>query len=174
MNLLERITVEPGKCGGRPCIRGLRFPVSTLVGYLAAGMSSEQMLEEWPDLEAEDIRQALQLNRAIDAQIRPRAFGIVAVQMDIHFHVAVDSCGIDSDDLAGNDSVTRVDGSNLANRHILRLCFWNLQFGFQKPRFRNLGEDRSRNHMLSGLDRDLLNDSNGTRADLKLFNLFLS
>jgi uncharacterized protein (DUF433 family) len=56
---LDRITFDPEKCEGRPCIRGLRFPVSTLVGYLASGMTREQMLTEWPDLEAEDIRQAL-------------------------------------------------------------------------------------------------------------------
>lgn len=56
---LDRITFDPDKCEGKACIRGLRFPVSTLVGYLASGMSTEQVLAEWPDLEVEDVRQAL-------------------------------------------------------------------------------------------------------------------
>jgi uncharacterized protein (DUF433 family) len=56
---LDRITFDPDKCEGKPCIRGLRFPVSTLVGYLASGMSIEQLLGEWPELEAEDVHQAL-------------------------------------------------------------------------------------------------------------------
>ncbi|MHB0867328.1 MAG: DUF433 domain-containing protein [Thermoleophilia bacterium] len=45
--------------GGAPCIRGLRIPVATIVGIVAEGMSQEQILEAYPDLEAEDIRQAL-------------------------------------------------------------------------------------------------------------------
>lgn len=56
---LDRITFDPNKCEGKACIRGLRFPVSTLVGYLASGLSIEQLLAEWPDLEADDVRQAL-------------------------------------------------------------------------------------------------------------------
>lgn len=55
----DRITTEPGKMGGAPCIRELRIPVATIVGIVAEGMSQEQILEAYPDLEAEDIRQAL-------------------------------------------------------------------------------------------------------------------
>lgn len=55
----ERITVEPDKMGGVPCIRGLRIPVATIVGLVANGLSEEEILSEYPDLEAEDIRQAL-------------------------------------------------------------------------------------------------------------------
>jgi len=58
-NLLERITSEPGKCGGRPCIRGLRIRVVDVLGLLASGLSHAQILEELPDLEADDIRAAL-------------------------------------------------------------------------------------------------------------------
>jgi uncharacterized protein (DUF433 family) len=54
-----RITVEPNKMGGVPCIRGLRIPVATVVGMLADGMSEENILKAYPDLEAEDIHQAL-------------------------------------------------------------------------------------------------------------------
>ena len=54
-----RITIEPGKMGGAPCIRGLRFPVATVVRMMAAGMTPEQILAQHPDLEAEDISQAL-------------------------------------------------------------------------------------------------------------------
>lgn len=59
MNLLERITVEPGKCGGRPCIRGLRIRVTDVLGMLAGGASYEQILHDFPYLEAEDIKAAL-------------------------------------------------------------------------------------------------------------------
>lgn len=55
-----RITVEPNKMGGAPCIRGLRIPVSVVVGMKAEGMSDEEILDAYPDLEAEDIREALQ------------------------------------------------------------------------------------------------------------------
>ncbi len=54
-----RITVEPDKMGGVPCIRGLRIPVATVVGMVADGMSEKEILEEYPDLKAEDIHQAL-------------------------------------------------------------------------------------------------------------------
>jgi len=54
-----RITVEPDKMGGLPCIRGLRIPVATVVGMVADGMSEKEILKAYPDLEAEDIRQAL-------------------------------------------------------------------------------------------------------------------
>lgn len=56
---LDRITFNPQQCEGKPCIRGLRFPVTTLVGYLASGMTVQEILSEWPELEEEDIRQAL-------------------------------------------------------------------------------------------------------------------
>jgi uncharacterized protein (DUF433 family) len=55
-----RITVEPDKMGGMPCIRGLRIPLATVVGMIANGMSEEDILKAYPDLESEDIRQALQ------------------------------------------------------------------------------------------------------------------
>jgi uncharacterized protein (DUF433 family) len=56
---LDRITFDPEKCTGKACIRGLRVTVESLVRYLAAGMLHEEILAEWPDLEEEDIRQAL-------------------------------------------------------------------------------------------------------------------
>jgi uncharacterized protein (DUF433 family) len=55
----ERITVEPDKVGGLPCIRGLRIPVATVVGMIADGMSDAEILRAYPDLEPEDIREAL-------------------------------------------------------------------------------------------------------------------
>lgn len=55
-----RITVEPDKMGGVPCIRGLRIPVATVVGMLADGMTGQEILEAFPDLELEDIRAALE------------------------------------------------------------------------------------------------------------------
>ncbi len=55
----SRITVEPEKMGGVPCIRGLRIPVATVVGLIANGMSIEDILSEYPNLEKEDIYEAL-------------------------------------------------------------------------------------------------------------------
>jgi len=59
MNLIDRITIEPGKCGGRPCIRGLRIRVKDVLGLLAAGASHAEILEDYPDLEEADILAAL-------------------------------------------------------------------------------------------------------------------
>ena len=55
----DRITFEPGKMGGRACIRGLRVTVGLVVGLVADGASNDEILEDYPYLEAEDIRQAL-------------------------------------------------------------------------------------------------------------------
>lgn len=68
--LLERITVNPRQCGGRPCIRGMRIRVSDILDLFAAGLSAEQILEELPDLEMDDLKAALtyasrQLNQPI-------------------------------------------------------------------------------------------------------------
>ncbi len=54
-----RITIEPDKMGGMPCIRGLRIPVATVVGMIADGMSETEILKDYPDLEPEDVREAL-------------------------------------------------------------------------------------------------------------------
>ena len=59
MNLLARITVEPEKCGGRPCIRGLRIRVTDILGMLAAGVSHDEILRDFPYLEPDDIKAAL-------------------------------------------------------------------------------------------------------------------
>ena len=56
----SRITVEPDKMGGMPCIRGLRIPVATVVGMVAEGLTEQEILDGYPDLEREDIREALQ------------------------------------------------------------------------------------------------------------------
>ncbi|WP_342362631.1 DUF433 domain-containing protein [Terrarubrum flagellatum] len=57
--LLARITSEPGKLGGRPCLRGLRIRVSDVLDLLAAGLSHAEIIAELPDLEPEDIKAAL-------------------------------------------------------------------------------------------------------------------
>ena len=54
-----RITVEPGKRGGKPCIRGLRITVYDVLDYLASGMTEAEIVADFPDLEAEDIRACL-------------------------------------------------------------------------------------------------------------------
>lgn len=57
--LTGRITVDPQQCGGRPCIRGMRIRVSDVLDLLASGLSPDQVLEELPDLEREDIEACL-------------------------------------------------------------------------------------------------------------------
>ncbi len=59
-NLLDRITIEPGKCGGRPCIRGQRIRVTDVLGLLSAGASHQEILEDYSFLEQDDILAALQ------------------------------------------------------------------------------------------------------------------
>ncbi|MXY69524.1 MAG: DUF433 domain-containing protein [Acidobacteriia bacterium] len=59
MNLLDRITLEPDKRSGKPCIRGLRITVHDILEYLASGMTEAEILADLPDLEREDIRAAL-------------------------------------------------------------------------------------------------------------------
>jgi uncharacterized protein (DUF433 family) len=59
MDYRERITIEPDKRGGKPCIRGLRITVYDILGYLASGMSEAEIIEDFPVLEPQDIRAAL-------------------------------------------------------------------------------------------------------------------
>ena len=56
----KRITVNPLQMGGMPCIRSLRIPVATIIGMVADGMNEEEILQAYPDLEIEDIKEALQ------------------------------------------------------------------------------------------------------------------
>lgn len=59
MDYRERITIDPDMRGGKPCIRGMRITVYDILGYLASGMSHEEILNDFPDLEEEDIRASL-------------------------------------------------------------------------------------------------------------------
>ncbi|MFZ4738464.1 MAG: DUF433 domain-containing protein [Bradymonadia bacterium] len=56
---MARISVNPDQCGGRPCIRGMRIRVTDVLDLLASGLSQDQVLEEMPDLEPEDVTAAL-------------------------------------------------------------------------------------------------------------------
>ena len=58
-DVLDRITVNPQQCGGRPCIRGMRIRVSDVLDLFASGLSSEEIIAEMPDLEPDDLRAAL-------------------------------------------------------------------------------------------------------------------
>jgi uncharacterized protein (DUF433 family) len=58
--LIDRITINPDQCGGRPCIRGMRIRVVDVLDLFAAGLSAKEILQEMPDLEAEDLKAALQ------------------------------------------------------------------------------------------------------------------
>ncbi len=55
----DRITMDPEKCFGKPCVRGLRMPVASILAYLSGGMEIDEMLKQWPELEREDVYQAL-------------------------------------------------------------------------------------------------------------------
>jgi uncharacterized protein (DUF433 family) len=57
--ILERITIEPDKMAGQPCIRGLRIPVATVVAMVADGVTAEDVVAQLPDLEVEDVTEAL-------------------------------------------------------------------------------------------------------------------
>lgn len=59
MNYRDRITIEAGKRGGKPCVRGLRITVYEVLDYLAGGMTQGQIVADFPDLELEDIRACL-------------------------------------------------------------------------------------------------------------------
>lgn len=59
MSYRDRITMEPGKRGGKPCLRGLRITVYDVLEYLASGMTDQQILSDFPDLEPEDIKACL-------------------------------------------------------------------------------------------------------------------
>lgn len=59
MNLSERITTDPDVCHGKPCIRGLRYPVEMILELLSSGMTTEEVLADYEDLEREDILAAL-------------------------------------------------------------------------------------------------------------------
>jgi uncharacterized protein (DUF433 family) len=65
--LPERITVDPGQCGGRPCIRSMRIRVTDVLDLYAAGLESREILEELPDLEPDDLKACLKyVSRRID------------------------------------------------------------------------------------------------------------
>ena len=59
MNYQDRITIEPGKRGGKPCIRGSRITVYDVLEYLASGMSENEIVRDFPDLTREDIRASI-------------------------------------------------------------------------------------------------------------------
>jgi uncharacterized protein (DUF433 family) len=59
MQLIDRITVDPAICHGKPCIRGLRYPVENVLEWLASGMNIDEILADYDDLEREDILAAL-------------------------------------------------------------------------------------------------------------------
>lgn len=57
--MIDRITMDPAICHGKPCVRGLRYPVEMVLQWLAAGMTAQEILEDYPDLEYQDIQAVL-------------------------------------------------------------------------------------------------------------------
>jgi uncharacterized protein (DUF433 family) len=74
MKTFTRITVDPNQMGGLPCIRSLRIPVATVVGMVGEGMAEAEILNAYPDLEVEDVREAL---RYAAEAVRERELPIV-------------------------------------------------------------------------------------------------
>jgi uncharacterized protein (DUF433 family) len=74
--MLDRVTINPDQMGGVPCIRGLRVPVATVVGMVADGMATEEIIDAYPDLTEDDIRQAL---RFAARSVSDRVVSLVAV-----------------------------------------------------------------------------------------------
>ncbi len=72
----SRITIDPNQMGGIPCIRGLRIPVATIVGMVADGMDWDEIIDAYPDLEPEDIYEAL---RYAAEAVRERALPLMEV-----------------------------------------------------------------------------------------------
>ena len=68
MSLLDRITTNPEICHGKPVVRGLRYPVEMLLELLASGMTTAEVLDDYPDLETEDILAALEYAALVTAQ----------------------------------------------------------------------------------------------------------
>ncbi len=73
LELLERITTHPDLCHGKPCIRGLRYPVDMILELLSAGMTNEEILADYDDLEREDILAALAFAARLSQVKRVRA-----------------------------------------------------------------------------------------------------
>ena len=72
----DRITVNPHQMGGVPCLRGLRIPVATVVSLIAEGQTEQAILDAYPDLEAEDIHEALRFAaEAVRERVLPPASG---------------------------------------------------------------------------------------------------
>ncbi|HVN83621.1 MAG TPA: DUF433 domain-containing protein [Candidatus Binatia bacterium] len=69
----QRITLDPNKCFGKPCIGGLRMPVASILSSLSSGMTIDELLTQWPELEREDIYEALGYAAwAMEERIAPR------------------------------------------------------------------------------------------------------
>ncbi|MBX3472380.1 MAG: DUF433 domain-containing protein [Planctomycetes bacterium] len=69
-DLLERIAIDPAVCGGKPCIRGHRIWVSLILDFLASGMSTDEILREYPQLTAEDVRACVAYGSEMSEQLR--------------------------------------------------------------------------------------------------------
>lgn len=75
----DRITFDPDKCFGKACIRGLRMPVASVLAYMSSGMTTDEILSEWPELEMEDVFQALAYaSSVLEEEVVP--LGVPALQ----------------------------------------------------------------------------------------------
>lgn len=72
--LLNRITIQPDKCHGKPCIRGLRYPVETILELLSSGMTFEEVLADYEDLERDDLLAVLEFATKLSQTKRYQAF----------------------------------------------------------------------------------------------------
>ena len=116
MDALERITIDPAIMGGRPCIRGTRVTVATIIGLLASGHVKEEILELYPYIRSEDDSKALERNISTGSDLRRRERGALclfdvplgyAAPYETGFSLTVPSVNPRSDGLAPSPSLTR-------------------------------------------------------------------
>lgn len=116
--LLNRITVNPQQCGGRPCIRGIRIRVSDVLDLFAAGLDAAQILAEMPDLELKDI-QACHIINAVKCLSEDDKDDFLDRLRQVEFDDAWD-CKMDSDAASGRLSFVVREGDDARSRATLR------------------------------------------------------
>src|SRR2546429_2319243 len=93
MNYGDNITVEPAKRGGQPTIRGMRIAVSDVLGWLAAGMSHEEIISDYPELTEEDLRAVLHMLPIVTTDNQPRSGEMFIARADHYANADSARCG---------------------------------------------------------------------------------
>jgi hypothetical protein len=119
----------------------------------------------------QDVFQALEFNRAVDAEVGPRTARQLALEPDVNRNRAVLRRGVDANDPAGNDALARVDRGDLADRQVARLRLGDAQFRLEARRIRNANEVGAGLHLLADFHRHLLEHAGHAGAHAQLIDL---